>query len=463
MPRKPKVEKQSITVVVNGAPVGVILHPPTATRKSWYAYWPGQVASKSTGQRQLADAIVVAEAMVKTGGKKPTVADALLSDEEFEAVQRVHFERRQDPHAQARAKKSLDDCLTAITAFRDISGLRPIAKATAADCASFQRSALALPKNWRSKHPKSRAEVECLSANTVLKWSRSLQAAFERVNCTAGRTCVRGVIDETKLLSSNPWTQFVWIEGTKAPLRQFDGDELLSFLDSLQGQWPEVKVAPLVAKVFLWSACRKREVAGLTWKGLRTVGDEFHFQVVGKWGVKRWFRLPPSIHAELCNQRTSSAFHFAAYSNQIRLTHAKNRGCLRKIRDEFNPENFADWFYRRVKEWSKTQAKGQAFVHHFRKTGLQHARRGEDINRLVAADARVGESVMMTSYVEETDEELRAKSNRTYRRIAASLPVEVVRRYGYVEDNRSDLERRLREAMDAKDWPLLATLSSRLA
>ena len=49
MPRKPKVEKQTITVVVNGKPVAVILHPPTAARKSWYAYWPGLVTTNAIG------------------------------------------------------------------------------------------------------------------------------------------------------------------------------------------------------------------------------------------------------------------------------------------------------------------------------------------------------------------------------------------------------------------------------
>ena len=39
MPRKPKLEKTAITVVVNGTPVTVTLHPPTGTRRSWYVYW----------------------------------------------------------------------------------------------------------------------------------------------------------------------------------------------------------------------------------------------------------------------------------------------------------------------------------------------------------------------------------------------------------------------------------------
>src|SRR5947209_17481729 len=45
---------------------------------------------------------------------------------------------------------------------------------------------------------------------------------------------------------------------------------------------------PLLAKVFLWSACRQQEVAGLRWPSLRRVGDEVHFEVVGRCGVERW-------------------------------------------------------------------------------------------------------------------------------------------------------------------------------
>jgi hypothetical protein len=43
--------------------------------------------------------------------------------------------------------------------------------------------------------------------------------------------------------------------------------------------------------------------------------------------------------------------------------------------------------------------------------------------------AEVGEYVMMTSYVKETDEEMRQKSNRTFHRIRASLAPEFARRF----------------------------------
>src|SRR5207249_4834030 len=100
----------------------------------------------------------------------------------------------------------------------------------------------------------------------VLKWSRSLQAAFERINRNAlKRKCVRGVVDEKRMLTSNPWSQFTWIEGRSRPIRQFDGEELLlsllTFFESKNG----VSVGPAAVKLFLWSCCRKLEVAGLTW------------------------------------------------------------------------------------------------------------------------------------------------------------------------------------------------------
>ena len=119
MPRKPKQEKTTITVVVNGTPVAVVLHPPSGSRRSWYAYWNGLATSRSTGQRKLEDAIIVAENMVRNGGKQPTLADAVLSDDEFEAIQRAHFDRKTDPAQKERAEKTLASCFDAIAAFRN--------------------------------------------------------------------------------------------------------------------------------------------------------------------------------------------------------------------------------------------------------------------------------------------------------------------------------------------------------
>jgi integrase len=464
MPRKPKIEKQVVQVIVNGKPIAVVLHPPTGARASWFAYWNGLGASKSTGQSNLEDAIVAAEEMVKSGGKKSTAADARLSDGEFEEIQRVHFGRKQDPKKKTRAEKSLKACLEAIEAFKSISGLKPVAGATADDCAAFQRRALALPKNWRHQYPKSKKEVEFLSPSTIRKWSGALQAAFERVNRNAGRKCVRGVVDESKLLNENPWRQFAGIEGREKPLRQFDERELLSLLDFFERGWPMVTVGPLVAKVCLWSWSRREEVMGLQWDQLRRTGNEYHFEIEGKWGIKKWFAIPGGLFNDLLKIRTGSPYVFAAYSEQIRRFFEKSEtpGPAKNVEAQFKPGNLGNWFYKKVVKWSKSLARGHATTHVFRKTSLQYARAGEDVNRQVAADAKLGEAVMMTHYVQETDVQMRQASNRTFHRILASLPSAVALRYGHDEPN-NDLEKRLDEARITQNWEMVAQLSTELA
>src|SRR5262249_6534307 len=162
--------------------------------------------SKSTGQARYEEAVIAVETMIRNwnsgqGGQRPTITATILTDEEFEKIQKTHFERKTDPAARARGQKSLTICLEAIKAFKAISGLERIALATPDDCARFQREALNRPKNWRQQYPKGKKpdEAERISPNTVLKWSRALQAAFQRANRNAGKKCVRGVVPQSKL------------------------------------------------------------------------------------------------------------------------------------------------------------------------------------------------------------------------------------------------------------------------
>ncbi|WP_076349722.1 hypothetical protein [Paludisphaera borealis] len=162
--------------------------------------------------------------------------------------------------------------------------------------------------------------------------------------------------------------------------------------------------------------------------------------------------------------KTDSPYVFGIYKDQLRRFHQRGlRPWLAaKVSGEFDPDQLGDWFYERIQDWSKDAPGGRAYLHVFRKTSLQYARTGEDLNRQVAADARLGVSVMLTSYVKESDEEMRAKSNRTYRRIAASLPPEVARRYGYEEVEIDLLVERLQEAVARQDWGLVARLTADL-
>ena len=143
MPRKPKVEKHTVTVIVNGSPVSIVLHPPTGQRTSWYVYWNGLVTSKTTGQCKLEDAIVAAEDMIKNEGRRAMIRDAVLTDEEFEEAISIaaHFAKATDPAAKRRSDQTLESVLEAIAAFKTITGLTHLATATPDDCARFQNKA----------------------------------------------------------------------------------------------------------------------------------------------------------------------------------------------------------------------------------------------------------------------------------------------------------------------------------
>jgi len=293
----------------------------------------------------------------------------------------------------------------------------------------------------------------------------ALQAAWERACKTSGKKCIRGVVDESKLLTSNPWSQFTWIEGFERPLRQFDGKELVGLHNYLDRKWPGVTIAKLLAKLLLWSCGRRAEITALTWQQLREVGQEHHFQVVGKWGIKKWFRVPEGLYQELLNARTDSEFVLAAYNDQLRQFYeaGSRRSAAKTIGSEFSPACLGDWFYERLVKWSADLPKGHAHTHIFRKTSLQYARRGEDVISQVAKDARVTGAVMMKHYVEENYPEMRAASNRTFERILASLPPDVAVQYGHVAAPDSSLEARLQAAIAAKDWDLATAISSQLS
>ena len=465
MGRKPKAEKRTITVVVNGTAIPVILHPPVPPRSSWYAYWPGLVASKSTGQSNYEEAVRVVQDMLGNGGKRGTLADAVLSDEEFEAIQRRHYGKKKGQDAQARAQKSLDSCLDAISAFGQIIGISPITLATPDDCERFQTEALSKPRNWRKQYPKSRKEgVRFIAPNTVVKWSRELQAAFERANRNAGKKCVRGVVDPAKLLESNPWKQFTWIDGTLPHKRRFSSDELVALLDYFKIKFPGVVAATLFAKVSLWLWARRAEVASLRWDSLRVVTGQYHFDFVGKRAVRKWARIPVGLYRELSKIKTDSPYVFAAYNSQLRSHHAKKRAVAsRKVGQQYNPTAFADWFHAKLVDWSKTAPNGHATQHAFRKTGLQCAYRGGVADSKIASDASITDSVMHGNYVDDTDDELLLKSNRTFDRIVASLTLAVAQRYGYnPEQEGVGLTDLLKAAIDRQDWPAVEELMAKI-
>lgn len=130
--------------------------------------------------------------------------------------------------------------------------------------------------------------------------------------------------------------------------------------------------------------------------------------------------------------------------------------------DEFKPENLGYWMYHQVKDWPKELSDGSAYLHIFRKTGLQLALSGEHAKIDVANDASITPAVMATSYAQEFDEELWRKSNRTYRRIRMSLPLDVAVRYGYEDSERERLIEALDSARMNLDWKEIERLTKLL-
>ncbi len=107
--------------------------------------------------------------------------------------------------------------------------------------------------------------------------------------------------------------------------------------------------------------------------------------------------------------------------------------------------------------------RGSHATHHaFRRTALQAARRGEGRSARVARNVHLSSSVMLDHYADETDEELRQASSRTYYRLLAGFPPEIAKRYicGDEKERTDDLESRLRTAVAAKDGKLAQPIAS---
>ena len=458
MPRKPKAECHAIHVTCDGAVVRVTLFPPRALKKekTWFAYWKGQKTRRSTGKRTLKEAIEAATAMVQERPSEQSDDWHCPSDEEFIEVQRRHFSKKPD---QSGKGASLTSVLQAVDAFKQVSGVTPICRATPDDCERFQTEALKLLRNWRSQHPKSKPETRTIRAATVKKWLVALHGAFERVNDNAGRKCVRGVVLPERLLKSNPWQRFTWIEPPKKKIEQFQSDDLLKLLHHFRTAWPGVTAAEAMLKVYVWSWARREQIAGLRWTDLRVVEDEYHFDTVGKRGKEWWFRIPKSLYEDLLKFKTESPYVFAKLVDQIRDFHvAEGRKSAAKMVKEFSVYNAGRWVYDQVKKFDS-----EACVHMFRKTSLQYARAGQDATRSLARDARVTEAVMMTHYVKEEDLQLRAASNAMYQRLCLSMTPEVARAFGHEHSATAMLEQRLRDAVGSRSWLVVSEVAKKLA
>ena len=150
-------------------------------------------------------------------------------------------------------------------------------------------------------------------------------------------------------------------------------------------------------------------------------------------------------------------------ANFATTTPKKEQVLADNVSQQYDPTAFADWFHSKMVRWSKTAPNGHATQHAFRKTGLQLAYQGGVADSLIASDASITDSVMHGNYVDDTDQELLLKSNRTFERIVASLPLKVAERYGYnPEEEGAGLPDLLKAAIDRQDWDVVEELMAKI-
>lgn len=248
-------------------------------------------------------------------------------------------------------------------------------------------------------------------------------------------------------------------------MRHYSSEELLSILEFFRKRFPLVPIAEYAAQMYLWSYVRRNEIAGLRWDSVRQIGQEVHFDITGKWRVRKWFRIPRRLFTNLQSVRDpDNPYVFAAYSKQLQSHHVSQgrHDLAMRVRVEFVPDNFGDWFYEQITRWANSNGYPKACVHAFRNTALQFAVDGAVINDGVAKDAGVHVEVMKKHYTSETERLLREKSNRTFERISQSLDQQVLVCFGYSADTENHLIEQLKNATFNCDWTEVRKLASQL-
>jgi hypothetical protein len=155
---------------------------------------------------------------------------------------------------------------------------------------------------------------------------------------------------------------------------------------------------------------------------------------------------------------------FGGFTKQLRKHYIRTRpGMEKAFNEEFSTEALGWWFNQKLKSWAIRESREHASHHSFRKTALQFARMGEDRSEAVALDARISRSVMVRHYVDDNDEALRARSNRSFYRLISGLSPEVAKRYGYGADSDDlGMEVRLQAAITTRDWQAVRDIAQQL-
>ena len=150
------------------------MFPPKGAGSRVRATGAGLEARKATGHTNFDDAVGAVNDMLGNGGNKGKLKEAILSDEEFDEIQRRHYGKKQKTEAKRRAEKSLVAWKPSL----------PFGQSLDSSLSRLQHQAIV---NDFSTMPDTSEEsaievsatanenVENLSANTVVKWSVALR------------------------------------------------------------------------------------------------------------------------------------------------------------------------------------------------------------------------------------------------------------------------------------------------
>ena len=233
---------------------------------------------------------------------------------------------------------------------------RPITRATPDDCAAFQRKALKLPKTTAASHyPRASRRSPPATAPTPSSSGRSpSRRPGSGPGGPAARSASAGVVDERSCWRTTPG-------GSSPGSRASTGPSASSTARSCSPCWTT------------WSASGPAYRGRADGQGLLLVlrpavgsigltlgpapdasAREWHFQVVGKWGVKKWFRCPQAVPGAARRPHRRPP-RLRRLHGQLRQFHREERPGGRPgelVNETFSPACLGDWFHERLAEWS---------------------------------------------------------------------------------------------------------------
>jgi len=356
-----------LTIPTDGELLTVYLHPPGTVGNT--RYWAfscreASITKKSLKCNSLKDAKLTAiKLLTAPKSEDESKSEETLTWGDWDSIQVAYYRKKAN---EKRANRTLEECRKAMRLFVRITGA-PDASSVDADMVDrFQSEGV----------QRKKGDGKPYSASTVWKTMAHMSSSFNRCRISAGKRCVRGVVDQSKLLMVNAFEEVNWIEPTQPRKLQFSREGLKAFL-----AWAYLAGCPLLslfAKVSLWARGRIEEMSELGWDWIDDQGYVGIPDEQAKWGKGKLVKIPLLLVEELRRYRGSGPFVWERYVEQVRDYH-RNTGHLASAHKmlDFSPARLKVHFQKQIQRWAKTSENVGLSHHAFRRTGLQWSREGQ--------------------------------------------------------------------------------------